>query len=599
MSGGLSDRSIRLPGADRTVAKGSDMANLNTRARQENTYDAIVVGSGITGGWAAKDLTEKGLKTLVLERGRMVRHIEDYPTASAAPWETKYPRGRLPASELKAQYAVQDRTGYAVTEYTRHFFVRDDQNPYTEEKRFDWIRGHHVGGRSLTWGRQSYRHSDLDFEANAKQGIGVDWPIRYADLAPWYDHVERFIGVSGQAEGLSHLPDGVFQPPMEMNCVEKDLKARSEARFPERRITIGRTAHLTAPTEEQLALGRGKCQNRNLCSRGCPFGAYFSSNSATLVAAERTGNLKIRTGSVVTSLILNAKTGKADGVRVLDEASGKEIEFYAAVIFLNASALDTAWIMLNSTSRRFPNGFGNDSDQLGRNVMDHHLGVGAAAEAPGYVEMYYSGRRPNGIYIPRFRNLGDKATARSDYIRGFGYQGGAGRPNWDRPAPGFGADRKAALSQPGPWLARLGGFGEFLPYADNRVTLNHAVKDAQGLPTLTFNVTMRENELAMRRDMKAAAAEMLEASGFKNVRELDGDYAPGLGIHEMGTARMGRDPKTSVLNAFNQVHACKNVYVTDGAAMTSASCVNPSLTYMALTARAVDHAVKAGKRGDL
>ncbi len=575
------------------------MANLNTRARQENTYEAIVVGSGISGGWAAKELTEKGLKTLVLERGPMVRHITDYPTAAAAPWETKYPRGKLPDATMKAHYPVQVRTGYALTEYTQHFFVKDDEHPYTEEKRFDWIRGYHVGGRSLLWARQTYRHSDLDFEANAREGIGVDWPIRYADIAPWYDYVERFIGVSGQKEGLPHLPDGVFQPPMEMNCVEKDLKARSEARFPDRRITIGRAAHLTAPTEEQMALGRGKCQHRNLCSRGCPFGAYFSSNSATLVAAERTGNLKIRTGSIVTSVIFNEKTNKADGVRVLDEATGKEIEFYADVIFLNASALNSAWIMMNSVSKRFPNGFGNDSDQLGRNIMDHHLGVGAAAEAPGYEEMYYSGRRPNGIYIPRFRNLGDAASKRSDYVRGFGYQGGAGRPNWDRPEPGFGADRKAALSQPGPWLVRLGGFGEILPYADNRVTLNHKVKDAHGLPTLTFNVSIRDNENAMRRDMKSAAAEMLEASGFRNVRELDGDYGPGLGIHEMGTARMGRDPKTSVLGAFNQVHACTNVYVTDGAAMTSSSCVNPSLTYMALTARAVDHAVSARKRGEL
>ena len=577
------------------------MANLNTRWRAENTYDAIVVGSGITGGWAAKELTEKGLKTLVLERGGPVRHLEDYPTAAMNPWEAKYPRGKLPEAEMQAHYPMQQRTGYAVTEYTKHFFVKDDEHPYSETQRFDWIRGYHVGGRSLTWGRQTYRHSDLDFEANAKQGVGVDWPIRYADLAPWYDRVERFIGVSGQAEGLAHLPDGVFQPPMEFNCVEKDLKARTEARFPERRITIGRTAHLTAPTEEQIALGRGQCQNRNLCIRGCPFGAYFSSNSATLVAAERTGNLKLRPNAIVTKLLLDEKTGKATGVRVLDAETGEESEFYAGVVFLCASALASTWILMNSTSRRFPNGFGNGSDQLGRNIMDHHLGVGAQAEAPGHEDMYYSGRRPNGIYIPRFRNLGDKATARTDYIRGFGYQGGAWRAGWDRdPAgPGFGAERKAALSQPGPWMVRLGGFGEILPYADNRMTLNHKVKDKHGLPTITFDVSLRANETAMRKDMAAAAGEMLEAAGFKNVRAGDTGYAPGLGIHEMGTARMGRDPKTSVLNAFNQVHECQNVYVTDGAAMTSASCVNPSLTYMALTARAVDHAVTARRRGDL
>ena len=577
------------------------MANLNTRWRKENTYDAIVVGSGITGGWAAKELTEKGLKTLVLERGPMVRHLEDYPTATMNPWETKYPGGKLPAAEMKAHYPVQTRTGYTMTEYTQHFFVKDDEHPYTETQRFDWIRGYHVGGRSLLWARQTYRHSPMDFEANAREGVGVDWPIRYRDLAPWYDHVERFIGVSGQAEGLAHLPDGHFQPPMEMNCVEKDLKARVEAKIPDRRITIGRVAHLTAPTEEQLAQGRGKCQNRNLCIRGCPFGAYFSSNSSTLPAAERTGNLTLRPGSIVTSLILDEKKGKATGVRVLDEASGQEIEFYADVVFLCASALNTAWIMLNSTSTRFPNGFGNDSDQVGRNVMDHHLGVGAQAEAPGYEDKYYSGRRPNGIYVPRFRNLGDKASARTDYLRGFGYQGGAGRPSWERGlnVPGFGADRKAALSQPGPWMVRLGGFGEILPYADNRMTLNTALKDKHGLPTLTFNVSLRENEIAMRKDMRLAAMEMLDAAGFKNVVGADQGYGPGLGIHEMGTARMGRDPKTSVLNAHNQVHACKNVYVTDGAAMTSASCVNPSLTYMALTARAVDHAVTLRKRGEL
>jgi choline dehydrogenase-like flavoprotein len=577
------------------------MANLNTRARKQHSYDAIVVGSGISGGWAAKELTEKGLKTLVLERGPMVKHLEDYPTATMNPWDTQYPGGKLPAAELKTHYPVQARTGYTMTEYTRHFFVKDDEHPYTETQRFDWIRGYHVGGRSLLWARQTYRHSPIDFEANAREGIAVDWPIRYDDLAPWYDHVERFIGVSGQSEGLAHLPDGHFQPPMEMNCVEKDLKARVEAKDPSRRITIGRVAHLTAPTEEQLALGRGQCQNRNLCIRGCPFGAYFSSNASTLPAAERTGNLTIRPGSIVTSLILDEKKGKATGVKVLDVATGQEIEFYADVVFLCASAMNSAWIMLNSPSKRFPNGFGNDSDQVGRNVMDHHLGVGAQAEAPGYEEMYYSGRRPNGIYVPRFRNLGDKASARTDYLRGFGYQGGAGRPSWDRGlnAAGFGADRKAALSQPGPWLVRLGGFGEILPYADNRMTLNSTLKDKHGLPTLTFNVSLRENEIAMRKDMRLAAMEMLDAAGFKNVVGADQGYGPGLGIHEMGTARMGRDPKTSVLNAHNQVHACKNVYVTDGAAMTSASCVNPSLTYMALTARAVDHAVSSRKRGEL
>jgi choline dehydrogenase-like flavoprotein len=583
------------------------MANLNGRARRKNTYDAIVVGSGITGGIAAKELTQKGLKVLVLERGRMVKHLEDYPTAVLDPWQTKYPQGQLPAAELDAHYQVQRRTNYTMTEYTQHFFVRDDENPYTEESRFDWIRGYHVGGRSLTWGRQSYRHSPIDFEANAKEGIGVDWPIRYEDLAPWYEHVERFIGVSGQPEGLAHFPDGHYQPPMEMNCVEKAFKAGSEAKFPERRISMGRTAHLTDPTEEQLALGRTKCQFRNMCIRGCPFGGYYSSNSGGLVAAERTGNVVIRPNSIVTELIYDEKAGKASGVRVLDAVTRKDEEFHADVIFLCASTFNSTWIMMNSTSKRFENGFGNGSDQLGRNVMDHHLGVGAMGEASdAFADMYYSGRRPNGIYVPRFRNLGDAATKRSDYLRGFGYQGGAGRTGWERGLSaraqgpqGFGATRKAALTQPGPWTMGLGGFGEILPYEDNRVTLDRDKTDAFGLPTLSFNVTLRENEKAMRKDMLAAAVEMLEAAGFKNVMGRDGGYAPGLGIHEMGTARMGRDPKTSVLNAHNQVHECTNVYVTDGAAMTSASCVNPSLTYMALTARAADHAVKARKRGDI
>jgi choline dehydrogenase-like flavoprotein len=575
------------------------MARLNNKARAEHTYDAIVVGSGITGGYAAMELTKKGLRTLVLERGPMVRHIADYPTASTPPWGAEYPRGQLPPQVLDAVYPMQKRTGYAVTEYSKHFFVKDHEDPYTETQRFDWIRGYHVGGRSLTWGRQTYRHSDLDFEANAKQGIGTDWPIRYADLAPWYDRVETFIGVSGQAEGLPQLPDGNFQPPMEMNCVERAFKAKSEARYPERRVTMGRAAHLTAPTAEQTALGRGKCQNRNLCVRGCPFGAYFSSNSATLVAAERTGNLTIRPNSIVTALIEDPKVKRADGVRVLDAETGEEIEFHAKVIFLCASSIASAWILLNSASRRHPNGFGNESDQVGRNIMDHHLGVGAGAQVEGFEDMYYSGRRPNGIYVPRFRNLGDTATARKDYIRGFGYQGGAARAGWDRGMDGVGAARKTALSQPGPWGIRLGGFGEILPYADNRMTLNKDVKDKHGLPSVDFNVSIRENEKAMRKDMMAAAAEMLEAAGFKNVTQADGDYGPGLGIHEMGTARMGRDPKTSVLNAYNQMWEAKNVFITDGSAMASAACVNPSLTYMALTARAVDYAVKAGKSGDL
>jgi choline dehydrogenase-like flavoprotein len=516
------------------------------------------------------------------------------------PWDFKTPGGRTPQAEIDKHYFKQIRTGYTVNEAWNHWFVKDNEHPYTEVSRFDWIRGYHVGGRSITWGRQSYRHSDLDFTANQREGIAIDWPIRYADIAPWYDHAERWIGVSGSKEGLPQLPDGQFQPPMAFNVVEKTFKAKVEAKFPERRITIGRAAHLTEPTEEQKKVGRGTCQNRNLCMRGCAFGAYFSSNAATLIAADHTGNMTLQPNAVVTTILFDRATNKATGVRVRDAETKKETEYYARVIFLCASTLNSTWIMMNSVSERFPSGFGNDSDQLGRNVMDHHFLVGAQCEVEGFQDRYYSGRRPNGIYIPRFRNLGDNAT-KKDFVRGYGYQGGASREGWQRLVAemGFGRDLKEELQKPGDWTMGINGFGEMLPHPDNRVTMNHSVKDIHGLPTLTMDVKIRDNELKMRRDMQAAAVEMLETAGFKNVRGYDRSYAPGLGIHEMGTARMGRDPKTSVLNGWNQVHACTNVYVTDGSGMTSAACVNPSLTYMALTARAADHAVNALKRNEI
>jgi choline dehydrogenase-like flavoprotein len=577
------------------------MTKLSEQSREERTFDAIVVGSGISGGWAAKELCEKGLKTLVLERGRKVEHGKDYKTFAMNPWDFRFPNGRTPQDEIDKHYFKQIRTGYTVNDQWNHWFVKDDEHPYTEVSRFDWIRGYHVGGRSITWGRQSYRWSDLDFEANLKEGVGVDWPIRYADLAPWYDHVERWMGVSGSKEGLPQLPDGVFQPPMEFNVVEKTFKGKVESKFPERRVTMGRTAHLTQPTEEQLKIGRGTCQTRNLCMRGCSFGAYFSSNGATLIAADNTGNMTLQPDAIVTEIIFDPASNKATGVRIQDATTKEDVEFYAKVIFLNASALATTWIMLHSKSDRFPNGFGNDSDELGRNVMDHHFLAGAQSDVDGFEDRYYAGRRPTGIYVPRFRNLGDNATRQASFTRGYGYQGGASRSGWQRLVAemGFGKDLKEEISEPGNWSMGLTGFGEMLPYRDNRVWLNNDVKDVNGLPTLTMDVTIRENELNMRKDMQAAAAEMMEEAGFKNVRPYDRPYAPGLGIHEMGTARMGRDPKTSVLNANNQVHACTNVYVTDGAAMTSAACVNPSLTYMALTARAADHAVGALKRGEL
>lgn len=568
--------------------------NLNVNAVKQNTYDAIVVGTGVSGGWAAKELTEKGLKTLVLERGRMVEH-PDYPTATKDPWELPY--ADMPTQEDLRKQFKQARTGYTIRQSTKHWFVNDLEHPYTEINRFDWMRGYHVGGRSIMWGRQSYRFSEMDFEANLRDGIAIDWPVRYRDLAPWYDYVESFIGVSGQAEGIPHLPDGKFLPAMEMNCVERHFKSSVEKKL-NRKVTIGRVANLSAPLEHDKSGQRGRCQYRNLCSRGCPYGAYFSSNSSTLPAAERTGNMTLRPNSVVYEIIYDEEKGRATGVRILDAETGAEEEFYAKVIFLCASTFGSTFIMLNSISNRFPNGFGNDSGELGHNIMDHHLIIGAAAEVDGWEDEYYFGRRPNGLYIPRYRNIGKQDR---DYIRGFGYQGGASRQGWRSLVRelSLGADLKEDVTAPGPWTIGFGGFGEILPYHENYVKLNPDVKDKHGLPTLTFDAILRENELKMRKDMADDAAEMLEASGFKNVHKWDGESPVGLGIHEMGTARMGRDPKTSVLNKWNQVHACKNVYVTDGSFMTSAGCQNPSLGYMAFTARAADHAVSELKKQNL
>jgi choline dehydrogenase-like flavoprotein len=554
-----------------------------------NSYDAIVVGTGISGGWAAKELTEKGLKTLVLDRGRMVRHGE-YPTATKDLWELPY-GGRASQQDLERQ-AVAARTGYAITQFSKHWFVDDAEHPYTEVKRFDWVRGYHVGGRSIMWGRQSYRWSPMDFEANAREGVAVDWPIRYGDLERWYDYVERFIGVSGQAEGLAQLPDSQFLPAMELNCVEKHLRTSLAEKFG-RTLTIGRVAHLTAPVAHSPQ--RGTCQYRNLCIRGCPFGAYFSSNSSTLPAAEATGNMTLRPNSVVYELIYDERNERASGVRVLDAETNEQLEFRARVIFLCASTFGSTFILLNSVSSRFPNGFGNDSGELGCNLMDHHLDVGASAIVEGFEDRYYTGRRPNGIYIPRFVNIGKD---KREYLRGFGYQGGAGRLGWTRLITDstLGAQLKKKAATPGPWIVRLGGFGEILPYHENRVTIDRGRKDKHGLPVLAFDAELKENERKMRPDMASEAATMLEAAGYRNIRTYDRGYGMGLGIHEMGAARMGREPTTSVLNEWNQVHACRNVYVTDGSCMTSAACQNPSLTYMALTARAANHAVDELKR---
>ncbi len=568
----------------------------NSKGKEEATYDAIVVGTGISGGWAAKELTEKGLKTLVLEKGRMVTHGE-YPTAGMDPWDYEY-RDRVPDEIIEKHYPKQSRTGYTVRDSHKHWFVKDDEHPYTEVKRFDWMRGHHVGGRSITWGRQSYRLSDLDFEANAKDGVAVDWPIRYADMAPWYDYVERFAGVSGRREGLAHLPDGQFLKPMELNCVEDHFVKRVAENFGGRAVTIGRTAHLTEYDPAVHKGTRGQCKFRNRCMRGCPLGGYFSSLSSTIPVAEATGNMTLRPNSVVYSLIYDPATRKATGVRVRDGETGEEMEFYAKVIFLCASALASTFILMNSKSEEHPDGIGGNSGELGHNVMDHHFRAGARGIYDGFGDKYYKGRRPNGVYVPRFQNL--DAASKRDYLRGFGYQGGASRSNWMRGVREMdmtmGPEFKKALIHPGPWEMGITGFAECLPYHENRIYINEEVLDKHGLPTLTMDAEFKANEAAMRDDMMNNGAAMLEAAGFSDVTTYDDGSWPGLGIHEMGTARMGRSAKTSVLNEWNQVWDATNVYVTDGAAMTSAGCQNPSLTYMALTARAADHAVSELKK---
>jgi len=566
--------------------------NLNINLKAENTYDAIVVGSGISGGWAAKELTEKGLKVLLLERGMNIEHIKDYDGAMKNPWDVKH-AGRL-TEEMKASHPVQKRD-YPYNEVTEKWWVNDLECPYTEVKRFDWYRGFHVGGKSLMWGRQSYRFGDVNFEENSKDGYGNDWPIRYKDLSSWYDYAERFAGISGQNEGLEGiLPDGQFLPPMDLNIVEKSVKESIKQKWGnERLLTIGRVANLTVPHN-----GRGSCQYRNLCSRGCPFGAYFSTQSSTLPAAMDTGNLTLRPYSIVNHIIYDKDTKKAKGVAVIDALTNKTMEFYAKIVFVNGSTLGTTFILLNSTSEAHPTGLGNGSGQLGHNLMDHHFRCGANGEFEGFDKYYTYGRRANGFYIPRFRNVGND---KRDYLRGFGYQGSASRQNWQNDVAelSFGADFKQKMTTPGGWKMGFGGFGEMLPYYENRVYIDQNKKDKWGQPVLAIDCEYKENEKKMRTDMMNDAAEMLEAAGAKNIKTYDNDCYPGMAIHEMGTARMGKDPKTSVLNEWNQMHEVKNVFVTDGACMPSIGCQNPSLTFMALTARAADFAVKELKKGNL
>jgi len=553
-------------------------------------YDAIVIGSGIAGGWAAKELTEKGLHVLLLERGRNVEHIKDYVNATKGPWEYLH-RGRRTVS-MEEAFQVLRRD--LLNETNLSSWVNEQESPYTEVKRFDWFRSYQLGGRSLLWGRQSYRWSDIDFSANARDGIAVDWPIRYEELAPWYDHVEKHAGISGSREGLAQLPDGQFQPAMPLNCGESLIAERLGKFYGgTRRLIIGRTANATLPLE-----GRAPCQYRDACWLGCPYGGYFSTQSSTLPAAMKTGRLTLKPWSIVSEVLYDRDRQKASGVRVIDAISEETIDYKARIVFVCASTLNTAWLLMRSATAVWPGGLGSSSGELGHNLMDHHFRAGASGRIEGLDDRYFEGRRPTGIYVPRFRNLfGDKRP----YLRGFGYQGRAGRDDWTRAVAemGIGAAAKDEAATPGPWRFGSTAFGEMLPNHANQASLDTTRQDKWGLPVLKIDCATGENERLMRKDMMNDMAEMLEQCGLKDVSTYDNGYAPGMGIHEMGTARMGRDPKTSVLNAHNQVWDARNVFVTDGACMSSSACQNPSLTYMALTARAADFAVAELKRGNL
>ena len=556
-----------------------------------NEYDAIVIGSGITGGWAAKELTEAGLSTLVLEAGPEIVPERDY-SEHVPVWDMRY-RGMGDRKRMEARQSVQKEC-YACDELGSAFFVDDVENPYTTDpdQPFLFLRGRQVGGRSIMWGRQVYRLSDLDFEANARDGVGVDWPIRYADLEPWYDYAEEFIGVSGEALGLPHLPDSRFLPPMEMTCAEQFVRQGMARAYGEERIlTIGRCAVLTRDH-----LGRRACHYCGPCERGCRTRSYFSSLNATLPAARATGRMTLRPNSVVRSL--SHRDGRVSAVQVIDRESHESMEFQGRVVFLAASTLESTRILLNSADSEYTDGLANSSGTLGRFLMDHTMGHGAVGDVPGFEDPANENRRLNGIYLPRFRNVSEP---HADFLRGYAYQGGGRRQNWSRgiTSPGLGADFKRGLAEPGPWQMTLYGFGECLPHADNRVELDPEVTDAWGIPVLKISCRWRENERAMFDDMAVSAAEMLEAAGVRNVEIFQEDNPPGKTIHEMGTARMGRDPATSVLNGFNQSHDLKNLFVVDGSCMASSANQNPSLTYMALTARACRYAVDAMNRMEL
>lgn len=561
-------------------------------------FDAIVIGSGMSGGIAAKELCERGLKVLVIERGRKIEHGADYMD-SQMPWELPN-NNKIPEEELARDYAVQSQC-YAVNEATKKFWVKDSEHPYTapEGKPFAWIRGYHLGGRSIMWGRQSYRLSPQDFEANAKDGHGCDWPIRYEDLAPWYDHVEKFVGVAGSKEGLPQLPDGEFLPEFSLNDAEKLFKASVEAKFPGRKVISGRAANLSVAQPYHEELGRSSCQNRSICERGCSYGANYSSLSAALPAAERTGNLTIVTDAIVQSLVQDPKTGKITSVKIIDANTKAGRTYEAKIFFLNASAIPSAQILLNSKSEANPNGLCNKSDQVGRNLMDHMYALTTAGILRnGPTDSYYKGRRPTGIYIPRFRNVTEEADG---YVRGYGYQGGVMRRSMAvaPSTPGFGVETKEKARKLGPWMVYISGFGEMLPNPNNRVTLNEKNVDKWGMPIVHIDCVQGPNEAKMAKQIMTDGKAMVEAAGGIVIAQKDKPGAPGLGIHEMGTARMGKDPMTSVFNKFNLAHEAPNLFCTDGAVMASSGCQNPSLTYMALTARAANHAAELLREGKL
>jgi choline dehydrogenase-like flavoprotein len=557
----------------------------------DNHYDAIVVGSGISGGWAAKELCEKGLKVLLLERGAPHEHLKDYRTANKSIWELPHRGGTT--DEQRKKYPVIHR-GWAAQEVVMDAWTNEEDCPYTETKPFSWWRSYRFGGRSILWGRQSYRWSQMDFDANEKDGIAIPWPLGYNEIAPWYDHVEQFAGISGSIENISHLPDGKFLPPFELNIVEKDVATRIKDQFKgQRHMIIGRVANITVPHNE-----RPGCQYRNRCWEGCPFGGYFSTQSSTYPAALKTGNLTVRPYSIATRVLYDKDKKKATGVEVLDTEDNKTYTFNSRIVFLCASALNSAWILMNSATDVWPDGLGSSSGELGHNVMDHHYNIGARGKIEGYEDKYYYGRRPTGFYIPRFANIG---SDKRDFLRGYGYQGSASRNGWGREIAelNVGSEFKDALCEPGEWSIGATGFGEILPHHDNQISLDKNKKDKWGLPVLAMDAELRENELKMRKDIVADLIAMFEAGGAKNVEPWSTYYAIGQGIHEMGTARMGHDRKTSVLNKWNQVWDAPNVFVTDGAFMTSSACQNPSLTYMAFTARAADYAVNELKKQNI